>query len=300
MQEILKTYLGNQKALDKKLFDVLVERKYTMKDVQELNTDITYRTINHWSEKGYLLTETREGDWRKFSFAEYIWILFLNELRELNVSFAKIIPSLFIDLGLSDTEMNEMEDIQIEKLRKSDFEKVLKRVDREQVLERFCWWLVAIISYKTPITIRFFKDGSSIIIYGNPAYHGLRIKTFLDEYKRRAEESNFSSTISISIDSLIKDFIKKKDLDNISDANIFSDGEMEVLGQLRNGEIKEIKVFFESGKPVRLEIVDEVSSIDAAKRIKENFFTDYQRCEYITNGGKSHTLIRTTSKKLSK
>ncbi len=299
MQQTLQTFLGNKKALDTNLFDVLMEKKYTMKDIQELNKEITYRTINHWSEKGYLLADTQEGDWRKFSFAEYIWILFLNELRELNVSFKNILSSLFVDLGLTDNEMNEMEDSRIQRMRQSEFENIRTHIDRELVLERFCWWLVAIVSYKTPITLRFFKDNTSIVIYGNPAYHGLRIKSLLDEYNRFAQQSNFQSSVSISIDSLIRDFIDKKDLDNISSANIFSDAEMQVLEQLRNGEIKEIKVFFDKGKPVRLEIVDEESIIDAAKRIKENFFTDYQRCEYITNGGKSHTLIRTTSKKLN-
>ncbi len=291
--------MGNQKPLDGSLFDTLMEKQFTMKDLLDLNTGITYRTINHWAEKGYLLSENKEGDWRKFSFAEYIWILLLNEVREMEVSFKNILPSLFIGMGIPDNEEYEMDEQQMEKLRQLPFERLIKKVSPELVLESFCWLLVTIISYKTPITVRFFKGGNYSLIYGNPVYHGLTIKSFLDEYKRRTEESNFESSISISIDSLIKDFIDKKSIDNISSLKILTDQEIEILNQVRSGQLKEITIFMEDGKPDRIQLIDEENNADIAKRIKEDFFSDYQSCQYITNGGKSHTLKRITSKKLN-
>lgn len=299
MKTTLQKHLGNQKPLDKNLFDILMEKQFTMKDLLELNTGITYRTINHWAEKGYLLSESKEGDWRKFSFAEYIWILFLNEIREMEVSFKNILPSLFIGMGIPEKEYYEMDELQFEKLKQLPFEKLTKKVNPEVVLENFCWTLVTIISYKTPITIRFFKGGNYFFVYGNPVYHGLTIKTFLDEYKNKAERSNFVSSISVSIDALIKDFIDKKTLDNISTLKILTDQEIEILNQIRDGQLKEITIFLEDGKPDRIQLVDEENNADIAKRIKEDFFSDYQSCQYITNGGKSHTLKRITSKKLS-
>jgi DNA-binding transcriptional MerR regulator len=263
-----------------------------------MKPNITYRTINFWAEKGYLLTESKGGDWRAFSFAEFIWILFLDELRQLDVSFKKVLPLLFVEMGIPHNEVDLIEDSELEKLKNMDWEKLIHKMDKQTVLEHFCWELVTIISYRTPLTLRVFNDNTKKFIYGNPAYHGIKVKSLMDKYQQEVEASNFRSSISISIDSLIKDFIDKKDLNNISSVNIFSDQELKIIEELRIGNIKEVKIYFENEKPIRLDVVDQVNLVDVAKRVKENFFSDYQKCEYTTNGGNNYTLLRTTKKKL--
>lgn len=291
--------IGNKQGLTGDLFDVLMEKRYTVKELQTLNEAFTYKTINHWSDKGYLLTESGEGEWRKFSFTEYIWMLFLNEIRELNVSHKDILSTLFMDWGLSPQKEDELGEDKIQKLKHSDFEKILKAIDKNNVIEFFCLLLIAIISYKTPISLRLFKNASTLTIYGNPAYHGFALKSALDSYKHRLEESNFMSSVTISIDGLIKEYIIKKDLDNIAAVNLLTKEEIEILEQVRNGELKEITIFMEDGRPVRIELVEETDRVDAARRIKEDFFTDYQSCEYVTNGGKTIARRRKTRKRLS-
>lgn len=286
--------------MNKELFSELMAKRFTVKDLTELDSKINYRTINYWDEKGYLLSETDTEGWRRFCFADYVWIMLLNELRDFDVAVKNIIPSLFIDFGFPYDVLDEMSEAEVSDLRMMDFEKLIKKIDKDYALDTFCRMLVNIISYKTPLTLRFFKDGSSLPIYGNPAFHGIRFKPALDDYNKALTESNFQSSISISIDSLIKDFIDKKSLSNISDLMLLNKSEIEVLRLLDNKELQEVTIFYDKGKPHKLELSEIVKLTDAAKRIKEYFLTPYERCEFITNGGKSHYFKRTIFKKLNK
>lgn len=299
MKHIIQKHLGSHTMMNKDLFSEMMAKRFTVKDLTELDSNINYRTINYWDEKGYLLSETDTEGWRRFCFADYVWILLLNELREFDVAVKNIIPSLFIDFGFPYDVFDEMSEAEIAELRKMDFEKLMKKIDKDYALETFCRMLVTIISYKTPLTLRFFKDGSSLPIYGNPAYHGIRFKPALDDYNNTLSESNFQSSISISIDSLIKDFIDKKGLDNIAELKLFSEQEIEILNQLNNNQIKELTIYLEDGNPERIQIVESINNFDVAKRVKESFFSDYQSCKYITTKGQTVTLERTTSKKLT-
>ncbi len=299
MKQIINQNLGSRTMLNRELFTALMTKRFTVKDLTELNEKINYRTINHWDEKGYLLDQKDETGWRKFSFVDYVWILLLDELREFDVAVKNIVPSLFIDFGIPDDGSEEIM-IEKQKLRGMDFEKMMKKIDRELAADSFCRMLITIISYTTPITLRFFKDGSSFAVYGNPAFHGIKILPLVNEYNQFLTESNFKSSVSISIDSLIKDFISNKDLDNISESMLLSKQEVEILNLIQNGELQEVTIFFDKGKPHRIELTDKVKLIDAAKRVKEHFFSPYEKCEFITNGGKSHFIKRTTLKKLTK
>ncbi|HMU46529.1 MAG TPA: MerR family transcriptional regulator [Chitinophagaceae bacterium] len=285
--------------MNKELFGELMAKKFTVKDLTELDSKITYRTINHWDEKGYLLAQKDEEGWRKFSFADYVWILLLDELREFDIAVKNIISTLFIDFGFPYDIMDEMSDEEIDELRKMPFEKLIKQIDRDYALESFCRILVTIISYKTPLTLRFFKDGTSLAIYGNPAYHGIKLKPLLDVYNKALLESNFQSSISISIDSLIKDFVDKKSLTNISELMLLSKKEINVLDLLNNGELQEVTIFYKDGKPNKIELTDKIMLADSAKRVKEHFLTPYERCEFIKNGGDKHFFKRTISKNLN-
>jgi hypothetical protein len=54
--------------------------------------------INHWHEKGLFAYQKEPGKWREFSMVDYVWVLFVNRLRLLNiglVSIAKIKEQCF-------------------------------------------------------------------------------------------------------------------------------------------------------------------------------------------------------------
>jgi len=46
---------------------------------------LTSRMINHWHEKGLFPYQQESGKWREFSLVDYIWVLFVNRLRTLNL-----------------------------------------------------------------------------------------------------------------------------------------------------------------------------------------------------------------------
>lgn len=63
------------------------EKRFTIKD-----TDLTYRTLNHWVSEGLIDDErNNEGQgWRKFSIYDRLWVQIILELRKYGISFEKI------------------------------------------------------------------------------------------------------------------------------------------------------------------------------------------------------------------
>ncbi|MDQ0110511.1 hypothetical protein J2T02_005663 [Chitinophaga terrae (ex Kim and Jung 2007)] len=298
----IRQQMGSNIPLDQTLFNTLTEKKFTVKDFKDIDEAITYRTINYWSEKGYLLSLRQETDrdWRKINFAEYVWILLLNELRIMGVSFDKIIGQLFLEMGIPEKEQHEMSQQEADRLKALSFDKLLPEINKELVLENFTWLIVTIISYKTPITLRFLNNGDYLEVYGNPAYHGIAIQELLEKYKEQVIKSNFESSISVSIDGLIKDYIQKKDLDNITELNLLSPEEIEIISYARRNELAELKIVYNEGSPDRVELTEIIQSTPKGKRIEEYMLSNYTDLHFKSNGGKSLVLHRNTKIKLSK
>lgn len=83
VDEDFASYLVEQVDVHK----LVRERKYTVKD-----TDVSYRVISHWDEKGILpgnFGESADG-WRKFSFIEIIWLQMVKGLRDFGLSLDAI------------------------------------------------------------------------------------------------------------------------------------------------------------------------------------------------------------------
>jgi hypothetical protein len=294
MNKEIKKHLGTSKPTNTELFNVLSAKRFSMKDIQTLNKNLTYRTIGYWNEKGFLLTDKSSRDWMKVSFAEYVWILLLNDLRNLEVGFDKIVISLLYHFETPE-EQFLVKDLQA--LLNQNISDI--NWNKEYALETFTWLLVNLITYRTPITLRVL-NGNVITIYGNPAYTGIKLKSMLDKYQDEIHRSNFSSSVSISLDALIKDYIANKDLDNIVSLQLISNDEAQVIEHLRKHKLEEVKILYESGKIDRVELTDKISKVDLEKRIKESFFSDYQKCTFKLIAGKHTTLERTTSVKIKK
>ena len=62
-----------------------------LKRYRVADTDISYRTINHWEEMGLLFNEKdREEGWRKFNIVELVWLQIIRELRDYGMSIDAI------------------------------------------------------------------------------------------------------------------------------------------------------------------------------------------------------------------
>lgn len=70
----------------KKVINVFRNKKYRIRD-----TNLTYRTINHW-EQIKLINSKRENDseWRKFNFLDLVWLRIISKLRDLNLPLETI------------------------------------------------------------------------------------------------------------------------------------------------------------------------------------------------------------------
>jgi DNA-binding transcriptional MerR regulator len=75
-------------AVNSDLHKVIREKRYTVKD-----SDISYRVINHWDDKGLLPdgVQVDEEKWRKFSFIEIVWLEIIKELRSFGLSLECIV-----------------------------------------------------------------------------------------------------------------------------------------------------------------------------------------------------------------
>jgi DNA-binding transcriptional MerR regulator len=294
----LKQFLGSMKIHDPQLFKQLMEPRFNAKIFEN---QITYRTINYWDEKGYLLLERDENDkeWRKLSFTDYIWIRMLDDLRQMGIAVEGIVKALFRELGISGQEVMEMPDEDYEKLKALPFERLLPRIDKNLVGTRFCILLVNIVSFKTQLAIRIFKNGEYSEQYSNPQWHGIVI----EEMEKRAAEKrkldDLRAFISISLSDLITDFIETKDLNNISDLNILSSEETELFKHIRNKDLREITIKLAEGKPISLDLTEVDYNADIQKRIYEDMMgSGYVECTYTTNSKKQVTFKRTTKIKL--
>jgi DNA-binding transcriptional MerR regulator len=294
----IKPYLGSSKTFDSELFKQLKEKKFNAGIFEK---EITYRTLNYWEEKGYLLIERDNSgnDWRKLSFTDYIWMRMLDELRKMDISVEGFVKVLFRELGIREQDLLSLPVEKYEELKALSFEELLPEIDKKLVSTRFCLFLVNIVSFKTRLSLRVFKNGDYDEVYSNPTFHKLVVKSLQEQAAKKREMSNYQSFISVSISDLISEYIETKDLDNISGLNLLSSEENELLKHVRNKDLKEITVTLSDGTPKRLALTEEVKqNADVNKRIYEEILSDFTEISYVTNGNKQVTFKRTTKIKL--
>jgi DNA-binding transcriptional MerR regulator len=294
MKDDILKHLGSQQIFDPELFKKLTEKQFNLK---VFDKSISYRTVNYWDEKGYLLFERDkdETEWRKLSFVDYIWLRMLDELRKMGIAVEPVVGVLFREFGIREDEIEELSLDQYASLKQMPFDEIVKKVDKEMISERFCLLLVNIIAYRVKLAIRIFNDGEFAQLYSNPDFHGIVVKSFQKERQVKTENDNYQSFISISIANLISEYVESKDLDNIVSLSLLTDAEAELMNHVRNKELHEITISFAEGKPTRLKLTEVDYNADIAKRICEDMMgREYVECNYTTNTKKQVTFKRTT------
>lgn len=296
----VKKYFGNKKIHDPELLNYLMAKDFS---IQIFDKEISYRKINYWDEKGYLLIDRVEGEseWRKLSFTDYIWIRLLDELRKMGMSIEFVVKVLFRELGIRENYLAELSDSDYEELKSISFEDLLSEIDKELVSLRFCLLIMDIISFKTTLLIRIYRNGDLITKYGNPKFLGFSLTENENTIKHRIESEFKQTFLSISIDSLLNDFIELKNLEIIEKINLLNKEEIELLTHVRNKDINEVTVILSDGVPIKLEITEIDYNHDISKRIYEDMLKrDYVECSYKTNSQKQVTFKRITKINLNK
>ncbi len=303
---------GTEGYNNPKFQELLLEERFSPKDLN----NITYRTLNYWHEQDFLLTKPREmvKTWRRFNFFEFVWIKLLYELRELGGSLDKNIPMILKKMGhRTMDEINEdLKDPNKAQKKVKDlaafheYNGYFKEIKDEQLKFRaayigmyqskilpqgtFVRLVANCITTKQPATIRIYKDKIDI--------HSPETKLSAEDLKKELLNT-YDTFISISINKILEDLIRSGEYNNLPEMPLLNEDEMELLKYVRNKEVKEVTVKLEEGKPVHLEVKDDVKG-DVAKRIEEYLFSPYQEIKFKTNGGKTISFERTTKYKLKK
>lgn len=98
-QNLSKEYkLFVESSVGKNIVKIFHDKKYRIKD-----TDLTYRTINHWEQVKLISSKReKESEWRKFSFIDLVWLRIISKIRDLNLpieTIKKIKRSVVLDLS---------------------------------------------------------------------------------------------------------------------------------------------------------------------------------------------------------
>ncbi|NQY66281.1 MAG: MerR family transcriptional regulator [Flavobacteriales bacterium] len=103
---------------------------FRLKDV-----GITSRVLNHWNNKGLLITRKEEKNWKRFSFVDFVWLSIVVELRDRGTSLSDIRR---IKYALNDNENLDrrfyQQNFRENDMRTYDFQMPLLQVLRTSIL----------------------------------------------------------------------------------------------------------------------------------------------------------------------
>ncbi len=295
MSKKIENYIGYDQGQLGDLSGVVWEPRYTLKDIDNLS----YRTLNYWDEKKFLLPVEREttDKWRRFSFVEYIWIKILQELMDMGVALPEMVKSLlryFGTFGYMDA---------FEPLLKKEFtsDYWFEGDNKRNAAERFSRFLAVIVVEKNPAAIRLYSDGYCQTIWGNPKAEVIELF-----FKDTTRDKEFESFVQVSIGHIISQLLIKATeqpakgrLDNILIKDILNENEAELLRHLRRKDVSELTIRLTDGEIKMIELTEKGQIDDLGTRLSDWFVKEgYQEITYKTNGGKRVSFERTTKMKL--
>jgi DNA-binding transcriptional MerR regulator len=268
------------------LLDKLMERKYTAKNLGS----VSYRTLNYWHEQGLLLLQRDENErqWRKFSFAEIIWIRMLEEFRTMGIAVEKVAKPLMNHFGEEELDPEEW----IEGVNFPMGSGPLTVVSSEKMHFQFCLVLAVCIHYRNPAAIRIFFDGTVTEVFANPDFTGIRI----EEIHQKDYSSGFQSFISLSLDKIIMEVIPDLDIDTVLEFGVINQNEIELLKHMSRKELLNVLITNPDGEINKIEFKQQVVTASQTMIVYETLKNGmYHKITYQTIGGKT-TIFEQTSK----
>jgi hypothetical protein len=221
---------------------------------------ISNRIINHWHENGIFLYKKEPGSWRKFSMADYIWVLLCNKLRSWNVGLQTIkkvrnqcVESIHqmlvtgVHLQLETMESGLIEDPElISTLELMKDAEGLKKELAAPEYQMFSLWLILCLEDNMDVVLRILPDENNTVdlVVLN--------KGKVDSEKLLVEMIQ-ESAIFISIQSLISAFYEESrfNWEDVIPLNL-TPQEKTIIGRLREKGLQSVKVVFKNNQPDRL------------------------------------------------
>ncbi len=286
----------DSKSLDKlaELYEIITKERLTVKD-----TDIKYRVINHWDEKGLIrFARKAEEGHRKFSLVDFIWIKVVNELRSFGVKLSdiqKIAKDIYEPLPMKELMDNLAENIDTlkdyEANDKQEFIDFIKSGEYKSAefpqidINYLQIAIVEAITTREPISLLIFKNGDWFpFIKSKESYYPADLL-----YKK-----DFYSHISVSITEimfryLLEDYFKLY----LDEMHIFNKHEAKLLEYIVEENFKKVFVLFKSKKHEPIEITkgedakEKIMRIIRAREYREFILVDKENNEFRVKESKA-------------
>jgi DNA-binding transcriptional MerR regulator len=282
------------------LHDAITKDHLSVRD-----TGIPYRVINHWDEKGLIrFRRSSAGGNRKFSFADFIWIRLIHELRSFGVKLPvikKIAKDLYEPLPMKELFEGIMETPDLLKQiedgpDKQDFIAFLKSGGQKEGDPSFFEFnylqilIAEAIATRSPISLLIFKDGEWF------PFNKEKENVYPEEMIRKKE---FSSHISVSVTETIFSFILEDYLiEYVEWLHLFTRQEEKLLHHIKVGDYKKVLVLFKSKKQEPLEIKkskkaqEQIMRILREKQYREFILVDSKNKEYRIRESQDEILTK--------
>jgi DNA-binding transcriptional MerR regulator len=245
------------KSIEKavQLFEQLMEDRFYVN-----NTGISYRTINHWDEKGLIRCKRKkEGGDRRFSFIDFVWVKIVNELRTFGVSVPivkKITNEIYETMEINELFESVASNLHLfNDYHGQDKEEILDFVKNKEYEKldfsdsgiTFLHLLIAdAIAGREPMSIIVFKDGEWF------PYNPAKEKLYSEEV---INKKRFSSHISICLLDIIFQFFQSDTvIQFMRDFKLLTSLEQKLLDVVEAGVFKKVKVVYKTKKYASIEI----------------------------------------------
>ena len=272
--------------------------------IKGLDKKPLYKSLPYW-RRNKLLPFIPQGNWGyEISPSQVIWLRILDHLRALGypVSDTELVADYFFkdayfdDLPTKNLLARKKELERKEKLGKLDEEDAYLLSELERILQDsvLLYGLKFDVSYLSNLVSWCINAGleAGILIFpdGNVAE---RRDDKIDNH--RGEKFDFEAPhIYISIKALLKEFIEDEELNSFISPYLLEDEEKFVLKELRNKNIKEIRILVQSAKIVRIDSKSKESiTEEQTEKIKKILrMKNYEEVSISTRDNKTLTFNR--------
>jgi DNA-binding transcriptional MerR regulator len=267
------------------LFEKMSEERFFVKHI-----GLSYRVINSRDEKGLIrCSRKKEGGDRKFSFADFVWIKIVEELRSFGVPVPTIktitddiygrIPmkELFESVANNIKMLDRFEGTEKDEIVAFLKSEEYKDADFSELNFSFLHLLMTeAIAGREAISLIVFKDGEWFPFI--PSKENIYTDEILNKKK-------FSSHISICLlDIVFQFFTSDAAVKFMKDFKLLTEQEQNVLDEADKGSYKKITVLFKTKKYEPLEI----KKSKVAKTQLVNIIRDKQYREFIVTDNKGN------------